>query len=627
MADESIHIGGPKPSDSYMNIQSIIEAAKMTGANAIHPGYGFLAENYKFVELLNQNNLIFVGPSSDSIAKMGDKLKSKQVAMAAGIRTIPGFDGIIQNVNHCLEIAQIIGYPIMIKASAGGGGRGMRIAHNEKEASEGYELAAAEAQIAFGDNRILLEKHITNPRHIEIQVLGDQLGNAIHLGERECSIQRRHQKIIEEAPSSFLDESTRSLMGSQAVALCKKINYHSAGTVEFLVDSEKNFYFLEMNTRLQVEHPLTECITGIDLVEAMLLVAQGQPLPVSQNDISFKGWAIETRIYAEDPFKNFGTPSTGRIYKYVEPTNVRCDSGVLEGDLISIYYDPLIAKVISHDVDRKSTIQKTINALDSYILRGVTHNIPLLRDVLTREDFQSGEINTEYLNRTYGQDGRKFTRYNLTLEEKQALIANGVAMFTKEEVRRRFHQGPTINDSESIKVVIELPGGNDQNRNQYHVLIRNIEKIKNTEEFSLELKIDDNDWFGYSISTQGLIINGPTDIVMQFAYKKPDGVGIIFKGALYDLKILSKVAHDLMQYVTTKSTHSISKEVRAPMPGLMKNILCKEGQVVHDGEVLCIIEAMKMQNSMNASTAGRIKKINFSIGDRIAEDDVLIEIE
>ncbi|KAJ8926757.1 hypothetical protein NQ314_020874 [Rhamnusium bicolor] len=393
LADEGVFIGNSPASESYLDKGKIMDAIKQTGAEAVHPGYGFLSENAAFVGMLEDENVTFIGPSAKAITRMGDKLESKRLAMAAGVNTIPGFDGIVKDADHCVDISRSIGYPVMIKASAGGGGKGMRIARNDEDAREGFKLSSQEALSSFGDSRMLVEKFIDNPRHIEIQVLGDKHGNVLYLNERECSIQRRNQKVIEEAPSIFLDEQTRQAMGEQAVSLCKKLGYTSAGTVEFLVNENRKFYFLEMNTRLQVEHPITECITGVDLVQQMVRVAYGHKLNIHQRDIKINGWAIESRVYAEDPYKNFGLPSVGRLHKYIEPTQlpgVRCDSGIEEGSDISVYYDPMICKLVCYGENRKQAIERSIKALDSYIIRGVIHNIPLLRDILTEERFNKG---------------------------------------------------------------------------------------------------------------------------------------------------------------------------------------------------------------------------------------------
>merc|ERR1711935_401917 len=415
MADEKVRVGPAPSAQSYLVMDNIIDAIKKTGAQAVHPGYGFLSENAEFATRLKENGIVFIGPPNEAIISMGDKIESKVVAEKAGVNIIPGFNGVVRDLDHALEISNDIGYPVMIKASAGGGGKGMRVAWNDAEAVEGYHLSKQEAASSFGDDRLLIEKFIDRPRHIEIQILADKHGNAVYLNERECSVQRRNQKVIEEAPSVFIDPATRKAMGEQACMLAKAVNYHSAGTVEFLIDSNKNFFFLEMNTRLQVEHPITECITGVDLVHQMIRSAYGHPLTLRQDDIGINGWAIENRIYAENPFKNFGRPSIGRLNCYQEPSNitgVRCDSGIEEGSEISMYYDPMICKLTTYGKDRKEAIETSIEALDNYTIRGVTHNIPLLRDILTEPTFLSGTFTTNYLNEVYpeGFQGHQLTK-------------------------------------------------------------------------------------------------------------------------------------------------------------------------------------------------------------------------
>jgi len=386
MADEAMCVGPAASIKSYLNVDAILDVIRRTKAEAVHPGYGFLSENMTFAAKLAEMGVEFIGPSSKSIMAMGDKIMSKRIAKQANVSIIPGYDGVINDENHCIEIANKIGYPVMIKASAGGGGKGMRIAWNDKEAVDGYKLSKSEAASSFGDDRMLVEKFIDDPRHIEIQILGDKHGNTLYLNERECSIQRRNQKVIEEAPSIFLDPETRKKMGEQAVQLARAVEYTSAGTVEFLVDSKKNFYFLEMNTRLQVEHPITECITGVDIVQEMIRVAKGLPLRFKQEDIKINGWAFESRVYAEDPYKAFGLPSIGRLSSYVDPTsikNVRCDSGIEEGSEISIFYDPMICKLVTYGPTRTAALNTMAEALDNYVIRGVTNNISLLRDIVT----------------------------------------------------------------------------------------------------------------------------------------------------------------------------------------------------------------------------------------------------
>ena len=434
MADEAINIGPAPARESYLVMEKILKAVEETGAEAVHPGYGFLSENTVFVAELEKAGVKFIGPHSKAISEMGDKLASKRLATNAKVNGIPGYDGVIENVDHCVKLSQEIGYPVMVKASAGGGGKGMRIAWNDEEAALAFRLCSEEAASSFGDDRMLVEKFVDCPRHIEIQIVGDKHGNVIHLNERECSIQRRNQKVIEEAPSPFLDPATRAAMGEQAVQLSKAIGYDSAGTVEFLCDSQKNFYFLEMNTRLQVEHPITECITGVDLVHQMIRSAYGHPLKLTQEDIGIRGWAFENRVYAEDPTKNFGMPSIGRLHRYEEPVGqgVRCDSGIEEGSEISMFYDPMICKLTCYGDSRDQAISTSIDALDHYVIRGVTHNIPLLRDVLTEDVFKSGVFTTNYLPETY-PDG--FQGLQLTSGDVTELASIAAVVHCKEQER------------------------------------------------------------------------------------------------------------------------------------------------------------------------------------------------
>ncbi|XP_047410168.1 propionyl-CoA carboxylase alpha chain, mitochondrial isoform X1 [Sciurus carolinensis] len=440
MADEAVCVGPAPTSKSYLNMDAIMEAIKKTRAQAVHPGYGFLSENKEFAKCLAAEDVIFIGPDTHAIQAMGDKIESKLLAKKAKVNTIPGFDGVVKDADEAVRIAREIGYPVMIKASAGGGGKGMRVAWNDEETREGFRFSSQEAASSFGDDRLLIEKFIDNPRHIEIQVLGDKHGNALWLNERECSVQRRNQKVVEEAPSIFLDPETRTAMGEQAVALARAVKYSSAGTVEFLVDSRKNFYFLEMNTRLQVEHPVTECITGLDLVQEMIRVAKGYPLRHKQADIPINGWAVECRVYAEDPYKSFGLPSIGRLSQYQEPIHlpgVRVDSGIQPGSDISIYYDPMISKLITYGLDRTEALKRMEQALDNYVIRGVTHNIALLREVIINSRFVKGDISTKFLSDVY-PDG--FKGHALTESERDQLLAIASSLFVASQLRAQHFQ-------------------------------------------------------------------------------------------------------------------------------------------------------------------------------------------
>uniref|UniRef100_A0A8C2HYC4 Propionyl-CoA carboxylase subunit alpha n=1 Tax=Cyprinus carpio TaxID=7962 RepID=A0A8C2HYC4_CYPCA len=456
MADEAVCVGPAPTNKSYLNMDAIMNAIKQTGAQAVHPGYGFLSENKEFAKRLAAEGVSFIGPDTHAIQAMGDKIESKLIAKAAKVNTIPGFDGVVKDAEEAVKIAGEIGYPVMIKASAGGGGKGMRIAWNDEETREGFRFSSQEAASSFGDDRLLIEKFIDNPRHIEIQVLADKHGNALWLNERECSIQRRNQKVVEEAPSTFLDPDTRRAMGEQAVSLAKAVKYSSAGTVEFLVDSKKNFYFLEMNTRLQVEHPITECITGLDLVQQMISIAMGYKLQHKQSDIPINGWAIESRVYAEDPYKSFGLPSIGRLSQYQEPLdlhNVRVDSGIEEGSDISIYYDPMISKLVTYGKTREEALKKMEEALDNYVIRDVTHNIPLLREIIVHPRFVSGDISTKFLPEVY-PDG--FKGHMLTAGERRELLATAAALYVAAQLRSQKFLGDL---SRQWELCVELDKG------------------------------------------------------------------------------------------------------------------------------------------------------------------------
>ncbi|XP_039279744.1 propionyl-CoA carboxylase alpha chain, mitochondrial [Nilaparvata lugens] len=624
MADEAVCLGAPAARDSYLNVERVLAVIRDTGAEAVHPGYGFLSENAAFAAELESMGVAFIGPSASAIRGMGDKLESKRLAMEAQVNTIPGFDGVVSDEEHCLEIARNIGYPVMIKASAGGGGKGMRIARNDNEAREGFRLSTSEAASSFGDDRMLVEKFIDSPRHIEIQVLGDNHGNTVYLNERECSIQRRNQKVIEEAPSVFLDEEMRRAMGSQAVALCRRLGYSSAGTVEFLADSARNFYFLEMNTRLQVEHPITECITGLDLVHQMIRIAKGHPLKFSQSDVALRGWAIESRVYAEDPTKGFGLPSVGRLYQYIEPTHipqVRCDSGVEEGSEISVYYDPMISKLVCCGRTRQEAIDLSVKALDSYVIRGVAHNIALLRDILTEPQFVSGNISTAYLSQVYpsGFSGRQ-----LDAKARKHVCALAAAILAKADLRARSfvntnnrRKSPPTSWQFAITLHNSPISCNIRYAHSSRLFIASIdgEEAFVADDFNLSqspiyTKVDD------------------TDVVFQLNSEPQFGnLKIRFEGSDYDLSVLPKSAHEYMKFMPEKSLTDTSKRLVAPMPGVVKAVSCEVGCQVVKGQELCIVEAMKMQNSLLADASGKIKSINVKVGSNVSKDDVLVEFE
>ncbi|XP_032779353.2 propionyl-CoA carboxylase alpha chain, mitochondrial [Daphnia magna] len=626
LADEAVCIGPPATRESYLNMKKILNVIRQTGSQAVHPGYGFLSENAEFVTILEKEGISFIGPSAHAISGMGDKIESKRVAKEAGVHVIPGFDGVVKDEEHCLEISRNIGYPVMIKASAGGGGKGMRIAWNDNEAREGFRLSKQEAASSFGDDRMLVEKFVDNPRHIEIQILGDKQGNVIYLNERECSIQRRNQKVIEEAPSTFIDPATRVAMGQQAVSLAKKIGYSSAGTVEFLVDSQKNFYFLEMNTRLQVEHPITEMITGIDLVHQMIRIAKGHRLNLKQSDVPLKGWAIECRVYAEDPFKNFGLPSIGRLDQYIEPTfipNVRCDSGVEEGSEISIYYDPMICKLACHGATRDEALKTSIEALDSYVIRGVTHNIPLLRDILDESRFVRGEINTKYLPEVYPNG---FQGKQLQLLERQHLISIAACMWATNELRlQAFDNERNVNcmlkknvewwvlsvDVAGNKTPCEVELGED---GYYKATIEGkTYRIRNTLSLAspvIKVTVDDE-----------------THVVQLISKNSNGDFRIRFKGTPFAVSILTKKTEGYVSHMLEKPKVDVSKVVLSPMPGVVRSVNVKVGDSVSEGQEVLVIEAMKMQNKLTATATGKVKSVNCRPGDTVEEGITLVELE
>jgi len=628
MADEAVCIGPAAARESYLRMDKILDAIEKTGSQAVHPGYGFLSENAEFVKILEERGVSFIGPDAHAITGMGDKIESKRVAAEAGVPTIPGYDGVVRDEDHCIEIAHDIGYPVMIKASAGGGGKGMRIAWNDDEAREGFRLSKQEAASSFGDDRMLVEKFVDNPRHIEIQVLGDKFGNCIYLNERECSIQRRNQKVVEEAPSTFIDAETRKAMGERAVALAKKIGYSSAGTVEFLVDSQKNFYFLEMNTRLQVEHPITEWITGIDLVHQMIRVAKGHPLKLKQSDVPLKGWAIECRVYAEDPFKNFGLPSIGRLHSYIEPTfispDVRCDSGIEEGSEISIYYDPMICKLACYGSTREEALKTSVEALDSYVIRGVTHNIPLLRDILTEPRFVKGDVTTNYLPEVYPEG---FHGKQLTTADREELATIAACFWVQNELNARKFTNDLPSSQTMLKSVSKT-WSLSVNLAEQKIACQ----ITTTDDghFSVsaggrELKLKDN--FNLSAPVIKAELEHETHFV-QLINKQPNGnMRIRYKGTAFPISVLTSKAEKFMAHMPVKPQLDVSKVVISPMPGLVKSVNCQVGDSVGEGQEVLVIEAMKMQNKLSASSTGKVKAVLCAPGDTVEEGAILVELE
>jgi propionyl-CoA carboxylase alpha chain len=626
MADEAVFIGPPQAAESYLVMEKIIEACRQTGAEAVHPGYGFLSEREAFPRALEAAGIVFIGPNPGAIAAMGDKIESKKAAAKAKVSTVPGHLGVIDDEVHAVKIADEIGYPVMIKASAGGGGKGMRIAHSKSEVAEGFNLAKAEAKASFGDDRVFIEKFIIDPRHIEIQLLGDKHGNVIYLGERECSIQRRNQKVIEEAPSPLLDEATRRKMGEQAVALAKAVNYDSAGTVEFVAGQDKSFYFLEMNTRLQVEHPVTELITGIDLVEQMIRVAAGEKLSIAQKDVTLSGWAVESRVYAEDPFRNF-LPSIGRLVKYRPPAEskvgditVRNDTGVQEGGEISIYYDPMIAKLVTHAPSRAAAIEAQSLALDAFYIDGIRHNIPFLSALMNHPRWREGNLSTGFIAEEFpkgfgprtpeGETANRIAAVGAAVDhilgERKRQISgqlNGRAV-SRERRRsvwldRNEVQLEVARDGDGIVVRLVAADGN---LGQPVTLLSN-------------WKPGDPVW-------QGTIAGHPVAVQVR---PMPNGFRLAYQGYELPVQVFTETEATAARLMPVTSAADTGKKVLCPMPGLVISIAVTEGQDVKAGETLAVIEAMKMQNVLRAERDGIVKKIAATPGATLAVDALILE--
>ncbi|MCE0506761.1 acetyl/propionyl/methylcrotonyl-CoA carboxylase subunit alpha [Roseivivax sp. GX 12232] len=623
MADEAVHIGPAPANQSYIVIDKVMAAIRETGAEAVHPGYGFLSENPKFAEALEAEGVAFIGPPKGAIEAMGDKITSKKLAQEAGVNTVPGYMGLIEDAEEAVKISTEIGYPVMIKASAGGGGKGMRIAWSDEEAREGFQSSKNEAANSFGDDRIFIEKFVTQPRHIEIQVLADSHGNCIYLNERECSIQRRNQKVIEEAPSPFLDEATRRKMGEQACALAKAVGYTSAGTVEFIVDGEKNFYFLEMNTRLQVEHPVTELITGIDLVEQMIRVAGGEALSIAQGDVGIKGWAMESRLYAEDPYRNF-LPSIGRLTRYRPPEEgplgegvVRNDTGVFEGGEISMYYDPMIAKLCTWGQDRASAIETMRTALDAFEVEGIGHNLPFLSAVMDHPKFAAGDMTTAFIAEEYPEG---FGGVALEAAALRRIAAATAAMNRIAEIRRARISGRLDNHERHV--------GSDWN-----VTLQG-------ESFDVTVEADPEgatvrfaDGGSHRVTggwTPGdalarMQIDG-APLIMKVG-KISGGFRIRSRGADLKVHVRTPRQADLARLMPEREAPDTSKMLLCPMPGLIVSVNVAEGDEVQEGQALCTVEAMKMENILRAEKKAVVSKINAGPGDSLAVDDVIMEFE
>jgi len=623
MADRAIAIGPPPASESYLVIETIVAACKQSGAEAVHPGYGFLSEREAFPKALSAAGIVFIGPNPKAIAAMGDKIESKKAAAAAKVSTVPGNLGVIENEVEAIRVAEEIGYPVMIKASAGGGGKGMRTARSKAEVAEGFARARSEAKSSFGDERVFIEKFITDPRHVEIQVLGDKHGNVIHLGERECSIQRRNQKVIEEAPSPLLDVATRKKMGEQAVALAKAVGYYSAGTVEFVAGQDRSFYFLEMNTRLQVEHPVTELVTGIDLVEQMIRIAAGEKLSIKQSDVTFDGWAVESRVYAEDPYRNF-LPSTGRLTRYRPPqeqtangVTVRNDTGVYEGGEISLYYDPMIAKLVTHAPTRAAAVAAQSDALDTFVIDGIRHNVPFLAALMAHPRWQAGKLSTGFIAEEFPGG---FHAAALQGETAKVLAAVAAAVDHVLGERKRRISGQV--------------GGKTVTRESERAVWLGDKQIRLTvkrENGVIEVRFHDSkvrasrvvsDWKPGAPVWSGTVDGHPATAQVRTI---PNGFALSYRGVETRAYVYTEREAGYARLMPVRKAGDTGKQVVCPMPGLVVSIAVKEGQEVKAGETVAVVEAMKMENVLRAEIDGTVKKINAKPGDSLAVDAVILE--
>ncbi|GAB5454250.1 MAG: acetyl/propionyl/methylcrotonyl-CoA carboxylase subunit alpha [Henriciella sp.] len=622
MADETVHIGPSPAAESYLVMDKIVDAVKQTGAEAVHPGFGFLSENPEFAKRLKKEKIVFIGPNPHAIEAMGDKISSKKLAADAGVSTVPGHMGLIESTEEAVKISREIGYPVMIKASAGGGGKGIRIAYDDKDAEEGYPAVKAEATASFGDDRIFIEKFILEPRHVEIQVMGDKHGNCVYLFERECSIQRRNQKVLEEAPSPLLDEATRKKMGEQAVALAKAVDYDSAGTVEFVASGkDKSFYFLEMNTRLQVEHPVTEMITGVDLVEQMLRSAYGEKLNLDQKKLKINGWAIESRVYAEDPYRNF-LPSIGRLKRFIPPLEgalaggtVRMDSGVREGDEISMFYDPMIAKLVTHGKDRDQALDVQAEALDRFHIEGIQDNMPFCAAVMDEKRFRSGDITTAYIKDEFpdGFQGTAPTKQQSIMLTVVAAYVHGVYVRRASQTTGRMspvddlrQDWVVILGDDYVPIVLELGEGE-----------ASVKIGKKNHTFV-------TDWVPGQPLVEGALDGQP--IAVKVA-DRTEGYVVRHRGVNLTALVCTPTVAEMHKRLPEKEKPDLSKLIISPMPGLVVSVDVELGQDVQEGEAVCIVEAMKMQNIIRAEADGTVKAINVAAGDSVAADAIMIEFE
>ena len=615
MADEAVPIGPAASAESYLVIEKIVQACKESGAQAVHPGFGFLSENATFVKALDEAGIVFIGPPTGAIGAMGDKIESKRLAADAKVSTVPGHMDLIEDAEEAVKISADIGYPVMIKASAGGGGKGMRVAWNDDEAREGFRSARNEARASFGDERIFIEKFVEEPRHIEIQVLADKHGNCLHLGERECSIQRRHQKVIEEAPSPFLDEVTRQAMGAQAVALAQAVDYCSAGTVEFIVDKNRNFYFLEMNTRIQVEHPVTEMITGLDLVEWMIRIAAGEKLDFGQGEVKLTGWAMESRVYAEDPLRNF-LPSIGRLVKYREPEateTVRIDSGVEEGSEITMFYDPMIAKLVTYGPDRDSALKEMQAALDAFHIRGINHNMDFLAAVMAKQRFREGRLTTNFIAEEF-PDG--FHGGGADDGQRRAMVAVAA---TLQHILAERDAAARDGELEALSEDWVVCVGSEQTA---------VSVTAGMASYDLELEgrrlMLETDWVPGEALFTGLIDDEPVTLQV-------DRIGPRLRltrgGAILEALVLRPRAAALYSLMPVKAPPDLSKFLLSPMPGLLVSVAVEVGQSVKSGEELAVVEAMKMENLLRAEQDGVVAAIKAAPGESLSVDQVILEFE
>ncbi len=618
-ADEAVCIGPPPSADSYLNVKALIAAIRAKGADAVHPGYGFLSENAAFARRLKREGIVFIGPPPKAIEAMGDKIESKRLAARVGVSTIPGHDGAVDDARQAVTIARRIGYPVMLKASAGGGGKGMRVAHDDAEVRDGYAAARREAKSSFGDDRLLIEKFIEEPRHIEIQVLADTHGNTVYLGERECSIQRRHQKVIEEAPSPFLDDATRQAMGEQAVALARAVGYTSAGTVEFIVDAKRNFYFLEMNTRLQVEHPVTECVTGLDLVEEMIRIAAGEPLRFKQRDVRLDGWAIEARVYAEDPSRGF-LPSIGRLATYRQPDasdGIRIDAGVVEGSEIGVFYDPMMAKLIASGRDREEAIGRLADALDAFVIDGVASNLAFLAALILRERFRAGRLTTGFIAEEF-PDG--FVPEKAEIGGPLAVVAVAGAVHWVYQSRAAGIPGQVSGHERTVRAtwIVKLRGishriGIDPVEGGWDMTVDG-QPLALRSDWRLGDRLFPATIDGKSAGVFGIVRRG-------IAYR------IAHAGWIADAVVLSPDVAELAKYMLEKRLVDTSHLVASPMPGLLVSLAVVQGQLVKAGEPLAVIEAMKMENVLRATRDGVIAKLHVKPGENLRVDQPILEFE